>query len=78
MFSGLSVVATRGGGSLIGPKYGDVSLFRGTSLLKVVEIWVSVSETRTELWVTFQEAYRIMGSVLEKWHTITRQKISAR
>ena len=50
-----------GGGSLIGPRYGDVSLFRGTFLLKVVELWVSASEPRTELWVTFQEAYRIMG-----------------
>ena len=47
--------ASSGMGILVGLRYGDMSLLRGTFLLKVAELWISISETRAELWVTFQE-----------------------
>ena len=43
-----------------------VPLFRGTFFLIRLELWVSVFRICVELWVLLDEAFRIMGTFLEK------------
>ena len=57
--------ASGGGVNLIGLRYGDVPLFRGTFFLKSAELWVSFSEVCAELWVPFEETCGIMGTTLD-------------
>ena len=50
-------------------------LFRGTIFLKSAELLVSVFEIFAELWVPFEETFRIMGTILAKYCKIFRRKI---
>ena len=47
--------------------YGDVPLCRGTFFLKGAEVSVSFFRICVELWVPFEAACRIIGTVLGKY-----------
>ena len=45
-------------------------LFKGTFLLKSVELWLTVSEKCAELWVPPQEMFRIACKIVGNYYTI--------